>query len=328
MAHPGPPGPDGRGGSVAAARRGLDAREKKPGDRLATPTIVMGNDGKLYGWLLALAGLVHAASLHAPWVGAWVGPTQLVELDGAELLAQALRPEPAPWRWLALAHAASLLTWLAAWRVPRRAWLRAGVLAALGGATVTLCVPLLLAGVWNGANAWPEGAAQALLRALSPGHWWVLSGVAAWGLAQALYVGVLVGRARAVAQGELQARWAERPEAAELGVPLPVEVLGTLPPALRRVAIDAQRLRVDLDAPVRPLDDACRLRLYDLALALHDLGETERERLYRAGLEPGRVAAVLATPRATSWLAELHVVDAGLRRLVQAALRRPSVAYR
>lgn len=288
----------------------------------------MSNDGKLYGWLLALAACVHAVSLYAPWVGAWVGPTELVELDGAELVALALQSEGAPWRWLVLAHAASLLTWLAAWRMPRRAWLRAGVVAALVGSTATLCVPLLLAGVWNGADAWPEGPAQLLLRALAPGHWWVLSGIAAWGVAQALYVGVLLGRARAVAQGELQARWAERPEAATLEEPLPADVLGTLPPGLRRVAVDAQRLRVDLDAPVRPLDHECRMRLYDLALALRDLGDVDRERLHRAGLEPVRVAALLSTPRASSWLAELHAIDASLQRLVRAALRSPGVAYR
>lgn len=289
----------------------------------------MSNDGKLYASLLALAGLAHAASLHAPWVGAWEGPTRLLVLDGAELVAHALGDGAGPWSWLLLAHAASLLTWLAAWRVPRRAWLRAGVVAALLGATATLSLPLLVAGVWNGADAWPEGHVQTLLRALAPGHWWVLSGIAAWGVAQALYVVVLLGRAHAVAQHELQARWAERPGAEALDVPLPVDVLGTLPAPLRRMAVDAQRLRVDLDAPVRPIDPGHRMQLLDLALALDDLGPAERDRLQRAGLEPQRLAATLTAPRrAAEWLTELHVIDAGLQRLVGAALRSPGPAYR
>jgi hypothetical protein len=289
----------------------------------------MSNDGKLYASLLALAGLAHAASLHAPWVGAWLGPTRLIELDGAGLVAHALREGAGPWSWLLLAHAASLLTWLAAWRVPRRAWLRAGVVAALLGATATLCLPLLVAGVWNGADAWPEGHTQTLLRALAPGHWWVLSGIAAWGVAQALYVAVLLGRAHAVALHERQARWAERPGAAALDVPLPGEVLSTLPAPLRRVAADAHRLRVDLDAPVRPLDHEHRMQLLDLALALDDLGPAERERLRRAGLDSQRLASTLSAPRrGAQWLAELHVVDEGLQRLVGAALRSPGPAYR
>jgi hypothetical protein len=288
----------------------------------------MSNDRKLVVWLLVLAGLAHAVSLQAPWVGAWVEPARLSSFSGAEVLGQGLQA-PVPWAWLALAHVASGLTWLAAWKVPRHAWVRGAVLVALAGPTLVLSPTLVIAGVWNGADAWPQGLAQSILRALAQDGWWVLPGVAAWGVAQLLYVLVLLVRARATAQQQLQIRWARRTGTGELGASLPADVLRTLPSSLRRLAVDAQRLRVDLDAPVRPIDHECRMQLLDLALALGDLGPAERERLRRAGLEPGRVVALLATPRrATAWLPELTAVDAGLHRLVQAVVQLPSSAYR
>ncbi len=280
--------------------------------------------------LLVLAGVAHAWSLATPWVRAWTPRFELHTHHGWAVLGQAATGHGLPWSSLALAHVLSLLTVLAAWLVPRTSWARALVLAAVISQTVLVALPLMGAGLWNTADAWPQGLAMHWIQALSPGQWWVLPGLLTWGLAQMLYTVVLVMRGRERAQAELQATWAHRPGAGTLTSPPRDEHLGVVPASLRPLVIDAHRLRVDLDTPVRPLDDDCRTQLLELTASLDRLVPEHGEALRRAGLHPAGLRAVVteAKGRGPGWLAELRAIDHGLHRLINAALTPVVTTYR
>lgn len=286
----------------------------------------MSADRRVCLCLLALGLLAHASALAAPWVRIFTPDLLQVGYSGVEVLEHALRGGR-PWGVLALAHVLSALTLVAAWRIPRRTWARRSTLALLGLPSMLLAVLVAGAGIWNGADAWPEGWPQQVIHALAPHGWWVDSGPVAWGLAQALYVGVLVVRARGGSQRELQTGWAGRPWAsAESTQPQ----LTAVAPSLRPLVLEAHRIRVDLDAPVRPLDDDRRAQLMDLALRLQQLAPAERESLRRVGVDVGDLGAMMmaSRPRRDCWLAELHAVDRSLHALVDAATRPAQVAYR
>ncbi|MCA9706002.1 MAG: hypothetical protein KDK70_09165 [Myxococcales bacterium] len=289
----------------------------------------MTSDRRLWSCLLVLGAIAHAGALAAPWVRAWTPDMQLESHSGADVLGQALAGGT-PWGVLALGHLLSALTLVLAWRVPRARWARRGALLLLVAPTLLLALPLAGAGLWNGANAWPEGWPQSLIHALAPGQWWVEGGVLLWGLAQALHASVLVLRTRTGHQAELQRAWAARVGASASMTP---PVLSAVAPSLRPLVLEAHRLRVDLDAPVRPLDPGCRAQLLELAASMQQLAPAEREALRRAGIDPAELGAMLLSspPRAEgakSWLAELHAVDRSLHQLVQAATRPTQVAYR
>ncbi|MCH9686735.1 MAG: hypothetical protein K0V04_35205 [Deltaproteobacteria bacterium] len=280
--------------------------------------------------LLALALLAHAWSLSTPWVRAWTPQFDLHTHSGLAVLGQALSADVRPWSALALAHALSAATLLAAWFVPRTAWARGLVTAAVLSHTALLAVPLMGAGLWNTADAWPEGIAVRWIQALAPGQWWVLPGLLSWGIAQMFYTIVLVLRGRDCAQAELQAQWTHRPGAATVASPPSPHDLGLVSASLRPLIVQAHRIRVDIDTPVRPLDDDGHAQLLDLATRLERLPTTDREALRRAGLRPSALQTVLsgATGRGRGWLTELHAIDHGLHRLILSALNPTVIAYR
>lgn len=300
---------------------------RKPRRVLETPRSQMSSDRRLCLSLLALGLLAHAGALAAPWVRAWTPDMAQVGYSGAQVLGHALEGGH-PWGVLALAHLLSALTLVAAWRIPRRTWIRRSTLAALVGPSLLLALALAGAGLWNGADAWPEGWPQQVIHALAPDGWWVQSGLLAWGIAQAFFVGVLLVRAGAGSQLELAGRWARRPGATTSTAE---PSLSAVAASLRPLVLEAHRLRVDLDAPVRPLDDGSRAQLMDLALRLQQLAPGDREALRRVGVDAGALGAMLLSSRARKvggWLAELYEIDRSLHELVEAASRPVQLGYR
>jgi hypothetical protein len=243
-------------------------------------------------------GLV-ACSLVLPWVWVSLPSRELVSVSGLAVVRGGLDD---PWWFLGLAPLVTAVTVCAA-------WLRSRVVEWIAIASLIAIVAALLLGV-----AWNHAAVPgAIVQRLGPGGtWWLSVGPLLWTAGQTTCVLAIVQRRVAAEELDQRRRWWARPGASGVGRPLPHAALELLPTEVRELAVDAHRLRADLDAPpVSALTHGQVQLLLDLIARLDDEAWIHE-----------------LTPRTRLGVDEVFRLDGVLHRFVRATLAPQQRAYR